>query len=248
MTQAALATTRIHNPNSYSNSMVARGGQSVRSMLASARPIMPDDLSRRTKFLTAKNIWKECHLISGSVAETYLTGIGWMPDTVMPNDIRFHPALLFEPTRERLPAMVSAVRNRDGMFVGIHRTFLADDGSMLVKPDGARRMLGHCHGGFVQLAEATAFRLIVTETIEMALLIRQACPDLPVWAAMTIGNMKSPVPANVREVILCIDGIQNKPEVASKLLMDAAREHMGRGTTVLMAEPMSRRRNGGVLS
>ncbi len=248
MIQAAILTKTINQSKTYPRLTSVKGGHSVRLILNSARPLLPDNLARRSKFLAAKNIWKQCRFEPTPPAENYLNQIGWTFATPLPQDVRFHSTVLFEPTREKFPAMVCAVRNRDGAFVGIHRTFLNHDGNILDKPSGdARRLLGNCYGSYVQLAKPTTFRLIITETVEMALLIQQACPDLPVWAAMTIGNMKSPVPSSVGEITLCIDHGQKSPEIASKLLMDAAREHMGRGTTVLLAEPIAEGNKNGTM-
>lgn len=247
MTQAAFVTTTINQSKAYPRLASVNSGHSVRLILNSARPLLPDNLARRSKVLAAKNIWKQSRSEPTPPAESYLHRLGWTFTVPLPQDVRFHSAVLFEPTREKFPAMISAVRNRDGGFVGIHRTFLTQDGDLLNKPSGdARRMLGNCYGSYVQLAKATAYRLIITETVEMALLIQQACPDLPVWAAMTIGNMKSPVPSSVGEITLCIDYNQKSPDIASKLLMDAAREHIGRGTTVLLAEPIAEKNKNGV--
>ena len=242
MTQAALARTTIKQSDTYPHVTHRNENHSLRLIIDQARPLLPHNLARNSKVLAALNIWKKCRTTPIGATETHLINTGLPPNTPIPSDVRFHCSALYEPTQERFPAMVCAVRNSDGGFTGIHRTFLARNGSGFAKPDGdARRMLGHCYGSYVQLSEATAFRLIITETVEMALLIRQSCPDLPVWAAMTIGNMKSPVPSSVGEVILCIDSEQKTPELASKLLMDAARAGMSNrkasGSCVRFTQP-----------
>jgi hypothetical protein len=99
-------------------------------------------------------------------------------------------------------------------------------------------MLGDCFGSFVKLNPADGFRLVLTETVEAALIIQQSCSDMPVWAAMTLGNLKAQVPANVREIIICTEGNNRVPKVAAKIIMDAVREHLNRGVTVLLAEPL----------
>ena len=99
-------------------------------------------------------------------------------------------------------------------------------------------MLGDCFGSFVQLKPAHGFRLVMTESVEAALIVQQSCPDLSVWAAMTLGNMKARVPDNVKEIIICTDGKSRIPSIATKIIMDAVREHMSRGKTVLIAEPL----------
>ena len=132
--------------------------------------------------------------------------------------------------------MISPVHNLDGEFVGVHKTYLAADGKGRADVTGdARRMLGYCHGSYIQLSEAKGFRLVVTESIEAALAIQQACPGCPVWSAMTPANMRAPVPTSVKEVILCPSGDDRNKDTNAKLVRDAVREHLNRGTRVLLA-------------
>ncbi len=46
----------------------------------------------------------------------------------------------------------------------------------------------------------------MTETIESALTIARACPDLTVYASMALNNLKARVPEAVKELILCPEG------------------------------------------
>jgi putative DNA primase/helicase len=70
----------------------------------------------------------------------------------------------------------------------------------------ARKMLGTCRGGAVRLAPVGP-RLALCEGIETGLSIRQVCPDLPVWCALSAGNLdRLQLPAEVEEVVLVADG------------------------------------------
>ena len=120
-------------------------------------------------------------------------------------EVRFHSAVRHETTDELLPALIARVHNRGGQFVGIHKTYLAPDGqtTAAVLPKETRRMMGPCNDAHVKLVPLTGFRLVVTDSVELALLAQQACPEIPVWSAMTLGNMKARVPRSVKEIILC---------------------------------------------
>lgn len=224
-------TTRMVNCAPTTSFVECR--KALRSAIISARPILPDDQSRRTKLLAAKKIWGESKPAIGSIAEIYLHNHGVEFDPNILKYIRFNQAVLHEPTRDYLPAMLAQVHNLDGDFMGIHKTYLASDGSGRAKVrEGVTRMLGTCHGSHVQLSNINGFKLIVTESMEAALAIQQACPDFPVWSAMTPGNMRAAVPSTIKQLTLCADSSSQNNE---KLLMEAVRDHMGRGVTVLVA-------------
>jgi hypothetical protein len=212
----------------------------IRRLLATARPAFPEDASRRSKVLKAKEIWDEARDSFGSIVELYLCKHAAVYDRDLLARVRFHPRVLHEPTGSLLPAMIAPVYNLGGVFVGIHRTYLDRSGRLAdVSKGSARRMLGDCFGSYVQLRWPTDSRLVVAKSVEMALSIQQACPDMTVWASMTFGNMKSPLPSLVREITLCADGDVDDPENAAKMVIDAVREHLNHNLRVLIARPSS---------
>jgi hypothetical protein len=239
MTQAMINTYAVNKVPRSSHmraTSFVEHRQAIRSAIVAARPVMPDDHSRRAKLYSAKKIWDKSLPVAGSIADVYFQQCGFIYEPGVMGHVRFNPAVLYEPTREDFPALIAPVHNLDGEFVGIHKTYLAADGTDRANVRGeARRMLGKCHGSYIQLSEATGFRLVVTESIEAGLAIQQACPGFPVWSAMTPGNMRAPVPAVVKELILCADGDGPNREANAKLVMDAVREHMDRGVRVSLA-------------
>jgi hypothetical protein len=89
--------------------------------------------------------------------------------------------------------------------LGIHRTFLARDGSGKAPLDPQKMMLGPCRGGAVRLAPAGDV-LLVGEGIETSLAAMQASGH-PAWAALsTSGLMALDLPQSVRDVIVLADG------------------------------------------
>jgi hypothetical protein len=214
--------------------------KAIRTAITSARLIYPDDLSRHAKLQAAKKIWNESQAAASSLAEIYLTSCGLVCDADLLAHVRFHPRVLHEPTKENMPAMIAPFTNLEGQFVGIHKTYLAADGkSMAQVKDGPRRMLGECFGSYIHLKRMSGFKLLIAESMEMGLAIRQSCPDLPVWVSMRLGNMKSPVPSMVKELILCTDGPNKDQDIADKIVKDAAREQMHRAITVRIVSSLS---------
>jgi putative DNA primase/helicase len=101
--------------------------------------------------------------------------------------------------------MVGAVQTEDGSLSGLHRTFLRPDGRGKANVDPVKKMLGACRGGAVRLAPAGP-RVALCEGIETGLSIREACPDLPVWCALSAGNLdRLTLPAEIEEVVLVAD-------------------------------------------
>ena len=201
---------------------------------------MLEDYSRRSKTRMAHKIWKQSIPIIGSIADNYFQERGIMYDPEYMGEIRFNPAVLHEPTEEKLPAIIAPVHNLNGAFVGIYKTYLSPDGAGRAFVDGnACRMLGDCHGSYIQFCKSSSFRLVIAESIESALAIQQACPGLQVWAAMSPSNMRSLVPPSVREIILCADDSDLNKEANAKWVKAAVREQLGRGMRVSLAPRLS---------
>jgi hypothetical protein len=93
----------------------------------------------------------------------------------------------------------------NGLYLGIHRTFLARDGGSKAPVDPQKMMLGPCRGGAVRLAPAGAL-LMVAEGVETCLAAMQAIGH-PAWAALsTSGLLTLDLPQSVRDVIVLADG------------------------------------------
>ncbi|HEY1447495.1 MAG TPA: toprim domain-containing protein [Caulobacteraceae bacterium] len=154
-----------------------------------------------------KGWWLRLQPIDGTVAETYLREARGLPlRRPAPGALRFHPALDHVSDEGEVttwPAMVAAVV-RGPVIVGIHRTWLASDGSGKAPVDTAKKMLGPVRGGVIPLAKGptglTAGKadragarstLAVGEGIETCLTVAAARPDFRVWAAGSLSLMGS---------------------------------------------------------
>ncbi len=145
----------------------------------------------------AAEIWRACVPLAGTLAEVYLRqrGIPAAGEMFLPT-LRFHPALRHDYTGARHPAMVACMQGPERTFSGVHRTYLAPDGTAKLnavnprdgKPVPAKLMLGAAWRSSVRFARAGEM-LAIGEGIETCLSIMLDRPDLAVWAALSLGNI-----------------------------------------------------------
>jgi phage/plasmid primase-like uncharacterized protein len=195
-----------------------------------------------TKAQRAENIAREIELIlarsvplGGTVGETYLAGRGLqVPDTP---DLRFHPDLTYWDTRTGYPALIAIVRDAAGEQIAIHRTYLAPDASGKAEVPKSRMMLGSVGGGAVRLANVGEHGVVgLAEGIETALSVMQTCPALPVWAALSSGNLEQVVlPSEVTRVVLLAD--HDGEGVGLRVAETAAGRFHAEGRRVWIAHP-----------
>jgi putative DNA primase/helicase len=173
--------------------------------------------------------------LTGTAGETYLAGRGLrLPDTP---DLLFHPDLTYWDTRTGYPALVVIVRNAVGERIAIHRTYLAPDGSGKADVLKPRMMLGSIGGGAVRLGRPSEHGVIgISEGVETALSVMHACPALPVWAALSSGNLEQIVlPPEITRVVLLAD--HDGEGVGLKAAERAAARLHTQGRRVWIAHP-----------
>lgn len=119
--------------------------------------------------------------------------------------IRFHPSLKHSVDGGNHPAMLALLQPNEGKAVGIHRTFLTEDG-MKAAVDPVRMVLGECAP--VRLGGVRE-RLGVAEGIETALCASKAF-QVPCWAALNANGMKTwEPPQGVTSVVIFGDNDSN---------------------------------------
>ena len=161
--------------------------------------------------------------IQGTLAETYLRGRG--VTVAETEDLRFVADLTHFETQTGWPGMVGIVRDLRGEMTGLHRTYLALDGSAKAPLTTARMSLGHIGGGVVRLAVPKAGLIAIAEGIETGLAVMTACPQLPLWAALSAGNIAElTLPSDIDRVVICADhdasgvGLEAARKLAAQLI------------------------------
>lgn len=175
-------------------------------------------------------IWSAASQADGTPVVSFLASRGL--DLPVPAALRFHAALR-HPSGERWPAMVALVtRGTDEVPLGIHRTFLARDGSGKAPVEPQRMQLGSCRGGAVRLAGSHT-ALMIGEGIETCLAAMQAT-GRPAWAALSTSGLRSlDLPRDVCDVIALADG----DEPGEAAAQDCAQRWKREGRRVRIARP-----------
>lgn len=179
----------------------------------------------------AQELWTKAMPARGTLVETYLRARGI--EKVGLGALRYIQSLKHNSSATSWPAMIALVtRGADGMPLGVHRTFLARDGSRKAPVQPQRMMLGPCRGGAVRLG-APGGQLMVGEGIETCLAAMQASGH-PAWAALSTSGMRAlDLPRDVRDVIVLADG-DDPGEAAAQ---ECARRWKRQGRRVRVARP-----------
>ena len=156
----------------------------------------------------ARRLLSMARPLKGSLAATYLRdrGITDLRDT---GALRFHPNCYYrgegEDQTETWPAMIAAVTDLAGKVTGVHRTWLARDGSGKAPVDTQRKAMGELLGHAVRFG-GTKEVLAAGEGIETVLSLRQALPKMPMVAALSAGHLAAfHFPAHLRRLYIVRD-------------------------------------------
>jgi phage/plasmid primase-like uncharacterized protein len=162
-------------------------------------PAKPRDDAREIEFILSRAVPAQ-----GTLVDTYLASRSLGPLACA--DLLFHPDLTHWDTKSGWPAMVAIVRDGVGAHLGLHRTWLAADGSAKASIPKNRKMLGKVAGGAVRLAEPSGGLLGLAEGIETTLAVMRACSALPAWATLSAGNLEAvALPPEVKRVVILAD-------------------------------------------
>ncbi len=220
--------------------LVARAAE-----IAGVAPGAPARKTPAAQTVTRRDYSEEIqHILSravpaaGTPVEVYLAGRGLrLPEGA---DLLFHPDLTHWETKTGWPAMIGCVRDHAGEIVGLHRTWLdpASDGSVCKSPVAKpKKALGPVGGGAVRLASLKdGDRLALTEGIETGLAVIAACPELPVWAALSTSGLEQiHLPAAATRIVICADNDVSGAGIRSA--ETAARRLCAEGRDVVIATP-----------
>ena len=167
----------------------------------------PDDIQRRQ--LALERVWRESHAVMATdPVARYLERRGLWQEPV-PAVLRCHPRLPYRHDDDHYthhPALIATVQDPHGAVVSVHRIYLDNSGAKADVPTPKKLMPTPTttNGAAVRLDTATD-TLAVSEGIETGLAIRRSA-GVPVWAALSAGNMRKVViPDSVRLVLICAD-------------------------------------------
>ncbi len=146
--------------------------------------------------------------IRGTLVETYLRrrGIEVAHDAGV---LRYHPHCYYRPDDgapvQKRPAMIAAITDLAGRITGVHRTWLAPDGSGKAAVTTPRRAMGNLLGHAVRFGAAEDV-LVVGEGIETMLSLRVALPGMPMAAALSAGHLAAlEMPPTLRRLYIARD-------------------------------------------
>lgn len=129
--------------------------------------------------------------INGTVVDTYLRG---RDITTLHGSgaLRFHPRCYYRPgdlgPTETWPAMIAAVTDVNGRLTGVHRTWLAPDGTGKAPIDTPRRAMGDLLGNAVRFGVPGSV-MAAGEGIETTLSLRCVLPDMAMAAALSAAHL-----------------------------------------------------------
>lgn len=198
-----------------------------------APPPEPDPTEQERKIDKAENMWEQAAPIrEGDPVWLYLKNRGITLET-WPEDLRTHPRLDYwevsdagKPVKTgTFPAMLAVVRNPQGHPVGIHRTWIAPDGSGKA-PVPSPKKLYKVHDltrSAIRLFPPRDGVLGVTEGVEDAL-SAWVLWKIPTWACIGTSGMKTfQPPEGIKELIVFADndeaGKKAAWELADKMTM-----------------------------
>ena len=151
----------------------------------------------------AQQIWHDSYPITGTLVERYLINRGL--SNVTSTALRYHPKLKHQ-SKSEWPAMISLITHAlTGEPMGVHRTFLALDGSSKAPVEKPKMMLGRASGGVIQLGKADN-SILVGEGIETCL-SGMLATGIPAWVAMSAGGLRTlDLPSEITRVTVLADG------------------------------------------
>lgn len=142
------------------------------------------DEDRRARVL---RLWEESVAVAGTVGERYLRARAIEGELPGADVLRFHPRMTSLEDRERRPALIAGLVNKDGVLEGIQVTLLTAHGAAKAPLATPRRTIGKLMGHYVRI-DAPGDVLIVAEGLETALSARRAL-GAGAWAFLSAENL-----------------------------------------------------------
>ena len=198
----------------------ALGGGSVTPVIRHRPDTTAADLERRAKVKARlQKTWDIARPVKrGDPVWKYLALTRKLPIDNVPSVIRFHPRFPFYEEAEKkdqppkllgkFPMMLAKVQDKTGMPVGLHRTYLSQDGLKANVPEPKKLMEGLGVSGCAVHLYPAGEVLAITEGIETAIAVH-ALTGQPVWACISSTIMERFDPPDcVKTLIIYADNDQ----------------------------------------
>lgn len=156
----------------------------------------------------ARRLFAGSKPLVGTLGETYLRGRGITCSLDLPA-LRYHPGC-FHRARDNAPksewpAIIAAVTNLAGDITGVHRTWLARDGSGKAPLETPRRSMGDILGSAIWLGSPETV-CAVGEGLETVLALRSLMPGMCVAAATSANHLALvDIPQGVQRLYTAVD-------------------------------------------
>ena len=176
---------------------------------AHSRP-SPSNANLADRVAAARRLFAMARPIRGTIAESYLSRRGIVVAGVE-RALRFHPACYYrdeDDATHALPALIAAVTDHGSRIVGVHRTWLAPDGSGKAQVGTPRRAMGALLGHGVRFGfdGVPADVIGAGEGIETMLSLRIALPAMPMIAGLSAAHLGALlVPHGLRRLYIAAD-------------------------------------------
>jgi Toprim domain len=145
---------------------------------------------------SARKLFAMSRPVSGTLGETYLRTRGITAPLNLPA-LRFHPRCYYWPSEdmplESWPALIAAITNTDGQLTGVHRTWLAADGSDKAPVETQRRAMGAVLGHAIRFGQADDVQ-IAGEGVETILSLLGIMPGMPMAACTSANHLAAYIP------------------------------------------------------
>jgi Toprim domain len=159
-------------------------------------PPNPRTGKRAPPSTAARKLFAMSRPVSGTVGETYLRTRGITAPLNLPA-LRFHSRCYYWPgddmPLESWPALVTAITDTDGQLTGVHRTWLAADGSDKAPVETQRRAMGAVLGHAIRFGQAGDTQ-IAGEGVETILSLLGILPDMPMAACTSANHLAAFIP------------------------------------------------------
>lgn len=197
----------------------------------SDEPVFAPRVNEEKRRKDLNSLWKGG--TDHEVLEKYLFTRGMSPDELREDwlqDLRGHPGIYMHGSNKKHPAMLALIRNKDGVPVSIHRTYI-NEGVKKVMPPTEKMT-----GASVWLGRATGDELIVGEGIETTLSGMIQFGIKCGYSAISANNMEQLfVPPHIESVTILCDNDHTFTGQKASFTLARRLDNEGKRVDIVMA-------------